>query len=301
MARRPTRTTPKLAVLRVGESTVECTTERVGRDVGWRLAEGQTFGENEAWTWSKDAQGETVAYVSADATSVGIQGANGAAAEGRMASVGMIGNAHEPGQVRYVCGLVGGLSVLGQPLRNPGVQVGMARAPRGVAISDGGAGIEDWLRRNFPRVEAVIFDFYHVAEHLNEWAQALHPDEAKARDVARTRCHRLKHESGNVVFAELQGIDVSRRSESVREAHRVLLVDFTNPVHRMDYSRYHAKGWLIGSGPVEEGVQAGRGATSRAPGCAGAMASATSAPCSAARKGTGTTTGPHSLHKTHRL
>jgi hypothetical protein len=245
------KTLPKLAGLVVSESTVERTTEQTGADVGRRLAAGQTFGKNEAWTWSQDAEGKTVAYVSADATGVGMQGANGSAAEGRMAAVGMIWNAHKPGQVRYVCGLVGGLAVLGQPLRNQGTQVGMGRAQRWVAISDGGAGIEDWLRLNFPRVEAVILDFYHVAEYLGAWAQVRHPDEAQAREVASTWCHRLKHEGGKVVLAKLKRIDVSGRSEAVQEAHRVLLVYFTNQVHRMDYPSYRAKGWLIGSGPVE--------------------------------------------------
>ena len=246
-----TKTLPKLAGLVVSESTVERTTERVGQDVGTRLAEGQTFGTSAAWEWSKDADGKTVAYVSADATGVGMQGANGSAAEGRMAAVGMIWNAGRAGQVRYVCGLVGGLSVLGHPLRNQGAQVGMGRAQRWVAISDGGAGIEDWLRLNFPRVEAVILDFYHAAEYLNEWAKALHADEAEAQGAAGAWCHRLKHEGGAVVLADLRRISVSGRSKSVREAHRVLLVYFTNQVHRMDYPSYRAKGWLIGSGPVE--------------------------------------------------
>ena len=108
-----TKTLPKLAGLVVSESTVERTTERVGQDVGERLAEGQTFGRNTAWEWSKDADGKTVAYVSADATGVGMQGENGRAVEGRMAAVGMIWNAGKAGQVRYVCGLVGGLSSVG--------------------------------------------------------------------------------------------------------------------------------------------------------------------------------------------
>ena len=168
-----------------------------------------------------------------------------------MASVGMVWNAGNPGQVRYVCGMTGGLSVLGQALRNQGAQVGTDEAQRWVAISDGGAGIEDWLRENFPRVEAVILDFWHVAEYLSEWAKALHADEAEARRVAQAWCHRLKHEGGAVVRAELERTDVSNRSEAVREAHRVLMVYFTNQVHRMDYPSYRAEGWLIGSGPVE--------------------------------------------------
>lgn len=245
------KTLPKLAGVCVSESTVERTTERVGQDVGTRLAEGQTFGKAGAWEWSKDAEGQPVAYVSADATGVGMQGVNGTAAEGRMASVGMVWNAGKPGQVRYVCGLTGGLKVLGSALRNQGAQVGMDRATRWVAISDGGVGIEDWLRENFPRVEAVILDFWHAAEYLCEWAGALHADEAEAQEAAQAWCHRLKHEGGAVVLSALRRIDVSRRSESVQEAHRVLLVYFGNQVHRMDYPSYRAKGWLIGSGPVE--------------------------------------------------
>jgi hypothetical protein len=246
------KTLPKLAGLSVSESTVERTTARVGRDVGERLVGGQTFGERKAWEWSKDARGQTVAYVSADATGVGMQGERGAAAEGRMAAVGMVWNAGKPGQVRYVCGLTGGLAVLGHPLRSQGAHVGMDRAQQWVAISDGGVGIEGWLRENFPRVETVILDFYHAAEYLGEWAKVLHPDDESQAGRAATRwCHRLKHEGGKVVLDELRGIDVSSRCAAVREAHRVLLVYFTNQVHRMDYPGYRAKGWLIGSGPVE--------------------------------------------------
>jgi hypothetical protein len=243
---------PKLSGVRVSESTAERATERVGQDVGTRLARGHTFGETKAWKWSRDADGKTVAYVSADATGVGMQGTNGAAAEGRMASVGMVWNAGKPGQVRYVCGMIGGLAGLADPLRRQGAQVGMDRAQRWVAISDGGSGLESWLRDNFARVEAVILDFYHAAEYLNEWSKVLHPsDEAEARRAAQQWCHRLKHEGGAVVLEELKRIDVSGRSEAVREAHRVLLVYFGNQVHRMDYPSYRAKGWLIGSGPVE--------------------------------------------------
>jgi hypothetical protein len=246
-----TKILPKLSGLGVSESTVERVTERVGEDVGKRLSSGQTFGKPSHWKWSKDVEGQTVGYVSADATGVGMQGECGRSAEGRMASVGMVWNAGKPGQVRYVCGLTGGLKVLGESLRNQASQVGMDKAQRWVAISDGGAGIEDWLRANFPRVEAVILDFYHVAEYLSEWAKVLHLDETEAKDVAKRWCHRLKHEGGEVVLRELKGIDVSGRSGTVQESHRVLLVYFTNQVHRMDYPSYHAKGWLIGSGPVE--------------------------------------------------
>ena len=152
----------------MSESTAERVTERVGAEVGERLAAGQTFGPATRWGWSPDADGKTCAYVSADLTGVGLQGPFGAAADGRMAAVGMVWNAGDPGRVRYA----GGLAALADPLRRQAGQVGMDRAYRWVRISDGGAGIEDWLRRTFPRVEAVILAFYHAAEHLNDWAKA---------------------------------------------------------------------------------------------------------------------------------
>ncbi len=49
-----------------------------------------------------------------------------------------------------------------------------------MAITDGGAGLEDFVRLNFPRVETVILDFYHAAEYLAKLAQALHPTDEVA-------------------------------------------------------------------------------------------------------------------------
>jgi len=246
-----TKVLPTLTGLRVSESTAERTTERAGRQVGERSAAGETFGPPAAWDWAPDAEGKTCAYVGADLTGVGMQGPGGAAVEGRMAAVGMVWNAGEEGRVRYVCGLTGGLAALGEPLRRQAAQVGMDAAERWVALSDGGTGLEDWVRLNFPRVDVVILDFYHAAEHLCDWAKVLHPEDSEAERVGAGWCHRLKHEGGAVVLTALRRLDVSGRSAEVREAHRSLLGYFENQVHRMDYPTYRAKGWLIGSGPVE--------------------------------------------------
>jgi len=247
-----TKVLPRLAGLRVAESTVERATERAGQRVGERLAAGATFGPARDWTWGRDADGRTCAYVSGDLTGVGMQGPGGRAVEGRMAAVAMVYNPGTAGQARYLAGLAGGLAALGEPLRRQAAQVGMERAERWIAISDGGAGLEEFLRANFPRVEVVILDFYHAAEHLSAWAKAWHPDDAPAVEQLAGRWrHRLKHEGGAVVLAALSALDVSGRPATVREAHRQLVGYLTNQVHRMDYPTYRAKGWQIGSGPVE--------------------------------------------------
>jgi hypothetical protein len=242
---------PRLAGLRLAESTVERATERVGAELGRRLAAGEAFGPDRDWAWQRDATGASCAYVSADLTGVGMQGEGGRAAEGRMAAVAMVYNPGVAGQARYVAGLSGGLAALGGPLRRQAAQVGMDRAQRWVAVSDGGAGIEDWLAANFPRVEAVVLDFYHAAEHLGDWAKTLHPaDPDAASALTQEWCHRLKHEGGAAVLAALREAEVGRRP-AAREAQRQLLGYFENQVHRMDYPYYRRMGWQIGSGPVE--------------------------------------------------
>lgn len=254
----------RLAGLRVSESTAERATEAAGRRLAAAQAMGQTFGAPAPWAWHRDAEGQTVAYVSVDATGVGQQGPGGQAAEGRMAYVGMVYNpvpedrapwadprgGRPAWQARYVA-QVQPLAALAEPLRRQGGQVGMDRAERWLALSDGGAGLEDFLRANFPRGEAVILDFYHVTEYLGKLAQALHPGrEAEAETWRQQWCSRLKAEGGAAVREALRGLDLRGRA-AAGAARAEVVTYFATQVHRMDYPAYRAKGWQIGSGPVE--------------------------------------------------
>jgi hypothetical protein len=259
------RTLARLAGLHVSESTVERATEAAGTRLASVQAAGATFGAARPWAWHKDAEGKTVAYVSADATGVGQQGPGGAAAEGRMATVGMVYNPvpedrarwadprgpRPPWQARYVAQLRP-LAELAEPLRRQAGQVGMDEAERWVALSDGGSGLEDFLRTNFGRVDAVILDFWHAAEYLGGLAKALHPgrdDEAEAWRSAW--CRRLKAEGGATVLEGLRGLDLKGQGRAARETHASVVGYFAGQAHRMDYPTYRAKGWQIGSGPVE--------------------------------------------------
>ena len=65
-----------------------------------------------------------------------------------------------------------GQEAVAEPLRHQTSQVGMGQAQRWIALSDGGAGLEDLLRGHFGRVDAVILDFYHASEYLGDFAKA---------------------------------------------------------------------------------------------------------------------------------
>jgi hypothetical protein len=255
---------PRLTALRVAESTVERATEAAGTRVAQAQAAGQTFGPPTPWDWHKDAEGQTVAYVSVDATGVGQQGPGSQRAEGRMAYVGMIYNPvpeerqrwadpqarrRPDWQARYVA-QVQPLASLVEPLRRQAGQVGIDQAQRWIALSDGGSGLEDFLDTNFPRVAAVILDFYHVAEYLGKLAQALHPgQEAEAEAWRKEWCGRLKAEGGALVLTALR--DLAVRGRAAQAVRAEVVQYFANQVHRMDYPLYLSKGWQIGSGPVE--------------------------------------------------
>ena len=252
-------TLQKLCGLRLSESTVERVTEAAGQRLSKLLAEKVTF-DNDAkpWTWQRDARGRRCAYVSLDATGVRQQGENAAQAAGRMAYVGMIYNPrskHDPQPparhaVRYLAGFYQ-LDELGLQLRKQAAQVGWDQAEQQLALSDGGNGLEEFFRQNFPLAECIL-DFWHAADHLTELGLALWPDDETVRQQhVGAWCHQLKQEGGLRIIRRLEALDLSDHTASARQAHAECLRYYQNHQHRMDYPRYLAHGWQIGSGPVE--------------------------------------------------
>jgi len=207
-----------------------------------------------------------VAYVAVDATGVPQQGREGAKAESRMANVAVLYNpvpadparwarpavGPEPTwQARYVASLER-MVVVGAAIRQQGVAVGIEQAERWIALSDGGTGLEECVRTYFPRVEVVILDFYPAAEYLSDLAKAWHGADADAGAALGQRwCHQLKPHGGATVLARLEELDLRGRSATARECYQAAVRYFTNQLSRMDYPTYRAKGWQIGSGPVE--------------------------------------------------
>ena len=261
----------KTAGVRLSESTVQRTTESVGERIATTVGKGKTFGAVKArWDWYRDANGQRVAYVGIDATGVPQQGENGAKADGRMAYVGIVynplpdpertfTNVLRPGErmrARYVSGLYA-LAEMGPLLRRQAAQVGMDNADVWIALSDGGNGLEAFMEMNFPRVAAVIIDFWHVSEYVARVAQALHAgDDAKGQEQTQQWKRLLKEEGGWTLLAVWEAWEwPTRRRKELTEALNDALSYFRNHAHRMEYPEYEANGWCIGSGAVESGCK----------------------------------------------
>jgi hypothetical protein len=261
---------PKMASLRLSESTVQRTSEAAGGRLAKLLEENKVLGGPTPWPWRKDARGVTCAYVSIDSTGVRQQACGGGAAEGRMPYVAMVfnpvadlpaGHPHRPPgttamQARYLAGLYE-LDDLGLLLRRQAGQVGMSRAQHWIGLSDGGNGLENFLRKNFPgplggSEITIILDFWHASDSLCKLAKALHPADAVAREELLTAwCHTMKHEGGERIVAELEKLSLPRGRPAARAQYEETLNYLRNNVHRMDYPSYLRSGWSIGSGAME--------------------------------------------------
>jgi hypothetical protein len=254
----------EMSGIRLSASTVERTTESAGQRVIDAFEAGKTFGPKLPWGWYQDATGQTVGYIALDATGVPQQGEHGEKADGRMAYVGMIFNPlpdrervfaglPKPGtkmQARYVSGHYP-LAAMGPLLRRQGAQVGLDKADMWVALSDGGNGLEELLAASFPRVGAVILDFWHAAEYLGKLATALHPgDESARKEQVGSWSRVLREEGGETMIGVLEAWDWPT-SAAMTAAREEAMTYFRNQRHRMDYPTYVGNGWFIGSGAVE--------------------------------------------------
>jgi hypothetical protein len=249
----------RMSGIRLSESTVLRITEEAGERLGAMLAKRKTFGPQERWLWQRDAEGRRCAYAAIDHTGVPQQAPGGGQAEARMAAVAMVFNAHspfeeqppkDPHQVRYLAGFYD-LDELGRQWRRQAAQVGWDHAERQIALTDGAPCLESFIEKNAP-LAVRILDFYHASQHVAELARALVPgDEDAFAQLQRQWCHQLKHEGGRALLASWESLDQSGWSPAQKECYRLQAGYLQNNVHRMDYPTYLARGWMIGSGPVE--------------------------------------------------
>lgn len=284
---------PEACGLHLGESTVRVVSEDAGARLGTLHDGGRTLGNSKPFEWHQDAQGRTCAYVSLDLTGVPQQAKGGGPAEGRMPYVAAVYNpvpektsdakakplpvqgyqsvaetvasakalpkpaeaqtpVRPPMQARYVAGLLS-LAALGLLLRKQAAQVGMENAEQWLGLSDGGSGLEEFLRTNFNRADLVIIlDFWHPTGYLETLTRAMHPDDEEKRvEQMKAWCHLMKHEGGPAMRKVLEELQLAKNKKGARQARQEAVQYIKNNEHRMDYPYYLSQGWQIGSGPIE--------------------------------------------------
>ena len=114
-----------------------------------------------------------------------------------------------------------------------------------VFISDGGAWIKNWIADAFPEAVAIL-DYYHVCEHLHQFANTVFNDEAVLKKWTDEQKELLLQSKVLEVIANIKQLNCKSK-----EAQSLINYYSTN-IERMDYSAYRNIGTgLIGSGAIE--------------------------------------------------
>jgi hypothetical protein len=138
----------------------------------------------------------------------------------------------------------------GPLVRQAALKRGLNRATRAIFLADGAAWTWEIARTCFPQAFQIL-DYYHASEHVVALAQAVYTDPGTARNWA-LRWQTLIYESQlDTVLSEARAAAGSVLSPEVERQINYL----ENQRSRMDYQRYRANGWFIGSGIVEAGCK----------------------------------------------
>ena len=138
----------------------------------------------------------------------------------------------------------------GPLVRQASLERGMARAGQVIFVGDGAAWVWEIARTCFPQAEQIL-DYYHASEHVTNLAKAVFSDAGAAQNWALRWKSLLYDSELDSLREDLRQIPESLASEAAQKELDYLERNRT----RMDYRRYRAQGWFIGSGVVEAGCK----------------------------------------------
>lgn len=250
----------RMAGVTVSASTARRVTEEVGAQVQTHLANGPVilpFPPEPAWDFRlRDGDdkplADTVGYLGLDAFSVPQQASGGGRAASRMLYLGVLYTPDKK-QQRYVAGW--DMAAVAARLRQEAIAWGYDEADEVVALTDAGGGIENCLQQAFWEDLPCVLDWYHAMQHVGTCAQALYPQQEKERQQWYQEAEGVLWEKGGSGLWTWLEKQAEPTTEASREGLRELRVYVSNQKHRMAYPDYRAKGWDIGSGPVEAGCK----------------------------------------------
>ncbi len=157
---------------------------------------------------------------------------------------------------------MGNTEAFGKLVRIEAERRGLRQAATTLTLGDGGNWIDPLSTREKLHDQRIV-DYYHAAEHLHEAARAvLGRDAPEASTLAGQLKDQLWDGAAGEVIAILKGhaerLGPPRESDSPDHPRRVLANNvgyFQGHHQHMDYPKYRAKGWPIGSGLTESAVK----------------------------------------------
>jgi len=137
---------------------------------------------------------------------------------------------------------------LGQRLHHAACEHGLGRAQAKLVVSDGAPWIWNVAQDRWPGAVEVL-DFYHASQHVWDLGEAVTGERQAARPWVEKQLHQLRHGRHAAALKNIAGRQAGRGTtgDIIRREQNY----FAEHAPRMNYRAVAARGWPIGSGPVE--------------------------------------------------
>jgi hypothetical protein len=130
-------------------------------------------------------------------------------------------------------------------------QIGLERADQAICLFDGAVWIYQQVCSALLCVQAILLDFYHLAEHVHAAARCCLGETEAARTWAHDRLSEAKQSDVTGMLAAIAAMEKKVRSPAKKQSLRGLRHYITERREMLNYRRALAEGWDIGSGPTE--------------------------------------------------
>jgi hypothetical protein len=152
----------------------------------------------------------------------------------------------------HVFATKGDCEEFGRQMRREAGKIRLSQADQKFSVSDGAEWIRRQLRQRLPMLDEMILDFYHFAEHVaaaSAVCWGLETPEAQA--WTGQVLHLAKHDGPLAVLKEIAAARALLRAPAKRKALSSLEQYIAKRMEMVDYPRFAAAGFDIGSGPTE--------------------------------------------------
>jgi hypothetical protein len=130
-------------------------------------------------------------------------------------------------------------------------QIGFERADQTICLFDGAVWIYSQVCLALLCLQAILLDFYHLAEHVHATAGCCLGETQAARSWAHDRLAEAKRSDVTGMLAAIQALQKRTRSPTRKQSLRRLRQYIDERREMLDYGKALDEGWDIGSGPTE--------------------------------------------------
>jgi len=152
----------------------------------------------------------------------------------------------------YAFATKGNHEEFGRQLRREAGKIHLSQADQKFSVTDGAEWLRRQMRTRLPMLDEIILDFYHFAEHVAAASVACWGlDSHESANWTSKLLHMAKHGGPLAVLLEIAAARTRLRSPAKRKALSSLEQYMGKRIEMMDYPRFLAAGYDIGSGPTE--------------------------------------------------